>query len=481
MSLSHRETKEPSPLDRLNHVELNYVNRALDNQYGFPLHGYIVINGNIPFVHVPQACLPKKSSLKKEHVKTVFFGWSPMYASFHVSSELMKAVNEQMFSSTSIQRLKELEGMKFDTASAFFQKYFENRRIPPETKEALVYEDPRIVMRSINRRSTELRQTIQLLSDKVKKSDAKEAKKAEAVQDLKILEARQYIAPLNEMKELIRLNSEIHGREGCVFQMDPESAFCVEDRKAFEQRDRVNMLKHPYTRLSALTLFDFLQQQSLYQRFIEDRMRVGFYEKKKEEIPAVRTSDIMRRLVTFVKMPSDNNHFEANCNKSTSSVLQAVEDEEVMRTHRKGKKIFSPFFLAFGSGQRMFLWNSPFHREIVNLFINRDYKKEDPILRREYDPEFLQMMADNKYTILQIVQTWPLDQQRRALEQFLDKDTPFGRVAHMQRSGTYRTPDPSRGFLNQVAVQLEQVCKELGRVDLESLDRWENLTNPGSP
>src|SRR5690349_15026785 len=126
MSLSQRtdlETKEQSPLDKLNHVELNYVNRALGNQYGIPLHGYIVINGNIPLIRVPQTCLPKKSdSLKVEHVKTVFFGWSPMYAPFDVSSDLIKAVNEsaQLFSDESIQRLQELKGKKFDTVAAFF-------------------------------------------------------------------------------------------------------------------------------------------------------------------------------------------------------------------------------------------------------------------------------------------------------------------------------------------------------------------------
>jgi hypothetical protein len=76
-----------------------------------------------------------------------------------------------------------------------------------------------------------------------------------------------------------------------------------------------------------------------------------------------------------------------------------------------------------------------------------------------------------------------LSQQKRALEQCLDENTPLGKVAHMQRSGTLRAPDITRGFLNQVTTLLEKVYQELGYVDIQSVvfEEGEKIERPKGP
>ena len=99
----------------------------------------------------------------------------------------------------------------------------------------------------------------------------------------------------------------------------------------------------------------------------------------------------------------------------------------------------------------MFFWGSRFQRLLLDVFINREYKADDPTVKRimrelDAQPARLQELANAKYTILSIINTWQPDQYKKALEQILDPTAPLGKI-FLTKRGLIGTPSISHGAL----------------------------------
>ena len=163
----------------------------------------------------------------------------------------------------------------------------------------------------------------------------------------------------------------------------------------------------------------------------------------------------------------DDAPFFTNCNTATATILQEAEYLSVKNDFAESKRpsadiVTGASAVAIGSTSRMFFWGSRLQQLVVGLFINREFKEDDPSVAHqvavlEQNPELLKELVHKTNYILQVIDTWPLPQQKMALEQILNDKTPLGKVFAKQAVVTFGVME----YLGSALVMLQNVTENL--------------------
>jgi len=424
------------PAFNLKSVTVNYVNRSLEGQYGLTFHGYIAVGGKPSTIKISSA---RKRTLKNQHGMVFYLGGYRNYVPYDVSEALLKQVEASSeFSEKSKKLLREMSGKKFPTAENFLQEFIFKR-----------------IEKSEDEISDTLRKNLYLLAmdpylykELITKLDLPPENK-------------------NELKILLKLNRKLHSRDSIIFPYSIHSDFSFMDAYAFENNQ---CYISEYPSINPTKIYELFQNQQLYQRYIEEKLSMGeSFDREEKKPESGMTHDVDRiknRLVGFYTHTLFDNPFYANCNKGTATLLQEAEYLCAAEQKREPTLILvGASNLSFGSNQRMFFWGSRLQRTVADLFVNRDIAPDDQYVKLQLEnlqenTTLFQELVDKKYFILQIIQTWPKAQEKRALTQILDQSTPLGKVFVSSRSGMFRRPDPSRGALNLAQQRLKALVDE---------------------
>jgi hypothetical protein len=468
----------------LKHVMVYNASRAVKENNGFTLHGFVAVQSNAAVI----SSAPKHAEFKAHHAKTFLLGWNSLYVGVELSDRfLLAAKNNKKLSSKTISILTELGQCNFPTAHLFIQEVMKKKGYEASEIEMVLTQHPYDHIAAINARKAELVHSIHHnIPQKIEQLNARKnngkthltaiqiAHQIKEWQDLCVLHTDElaelmqdrYSLFLWELNELLQLNKTINKSDGgCIFPMSSDANFCKADRIAFEKG---LVRTTPYPKMNATYIYEAWQQQLLFVRYMQEKIQAPSVEEKDIKKCDTATT-VLRRLARFVRKPNDDNPFQANCSGTTDSLLQAATDAAAKDAKCVPELIEGALLLPSRAKQRMFVWNSPFHQEIVDLFINREFSKNDPRLGKSIHPVQLQKLADNKHYILAVIESWPLEQRKRGLEQLLNKETPLGKVAQKECS------DGASFSANYIA-KVEKKLRDLepGIVSALSDDEWED-------
>ncbi len=260
-------------------------------------------------------------------------------------------------------------------------------------------------------------------------------------------------------REKIKVPDSFEPTSYC-FPLSPDEKVCLGDRKAFEKQTGYSVV------------LDSIKATHVYEVFQEQLTCLQYVKSQVEEKNEDRVNRIAKRLVFFNMFPAADNAFSANCNKATATFLQEAEDRSAKQGFRPKKTITGRSPLSIYSVHRMFLWNSGRQRMLLDLFINRteltthDFARATALLA---NTEQLNKLAHDKKYILDVIATWPVNQEIMALEQIMNPETPLGVVFSTPQNpltsylpAAVSTPNTSRGLLGVAAERLEKLKKEQG-------------------
>ncbi len=278
----------------------------------------------------------------------------------------------------------------------------------------------------------------------------------------------------NDGDRLRPITTEYKEDAGSSYLMENgQSHFIFNDVRAFEKGEVNTQLAYPG--IHATHLYEAFQQQQLYKRFVESQLELqGTEGSIFPEVNPYKEGLKVRFVQPYVHTLTDKDAFFTNCNKITGTLLQEAEHLSADAHKRDAKFIVGGSHVSFGCDQRMFLWNSKFHRQVIDLFINRNIAKNDAQVANFFneakkDPNQFQHLIDRKNYILRIISSWKPLQRKLALEQVLDEKTPLGFIFHSQRSllSTSAFPSPpisqpqkGAGFLLEAEKMLKAISKE---------------------
>ena len=417
----------------LNHVMVHYANRALKGQYGLTLHGYVVVGGKPAIIKTPHNYSAKTKTIKN-FGKVFYLGNSYLHAPFHVSNTLLQEMeNATNYSSELKKVVNNMADQRFPTVEHFLRKVVftlyskEEKEISQETKDKLNL----LAMNPSDYHADTLKLTF----------------KTKNVND--------------QLIHLINLNYQKNKQYGRIFPYRTSSYFSVKDAEAFESGIKTTEYPH----IKATDIYELFQQQQLFQRYIEEKWNMGESVDLVKKTLSNPDEQTQTRLVNFCNYSVLTSYFYANCNTATATLLEEAEQISASRDKRTPDSISSASYLSFGSSQRMFFWNSNINQKIADLFITGDTKKQEEKIKRhlkifETNSVLFQELVDKKDYILTMIGTWPIEQQKRALEQVLDKNMPLGKVFFGQRSWTWSTPKENQGYLLKAKQLLEALNKD---------------------
>ena len=263
-----------------------------------------------------------------------------------------------------------------------------------------------------------------------------------------------------------------------VFPLRPSSDFSKKDSDAFEKGD---VTFQSYPSINPTCIYELFQQQRIFWRYLDEKLGdLCEAERIKKRLVKFVPFPAASRLVEDVKnapthflqklmssLQPDDAPFFTNCNTATATILQEAEYLSVKNDFAESKRpsadiVTGASAVAIGSTSRMFFWGSRLQQLVVGLFINREFKEDDPSVAHqvavlEQNPELLKELVHKTNYILQVIDTWPLPQQKMALEQILNDKTPLGKVFAKQAVVTFGVME----YLGSALVMLQNVTENL--------------------
>lgn len=272
------------------------------------------IENHLPTTHGFIAVGDPGTKNKKGNAQTYQCGVAIMLAPFQVNAQLIEAVSKSSkFSKETKDIIKKMLGKNFPSRE-HFQRAFLLHKISKDTPTK--------------------RQIKRIYQNAINNNDP-------------------------ELEALITLEVRINGYTGSVLARLPSTNACKTDRIRFESDHNVNYKLFP--NIQSIHVLEVFREQLTYALYMEEKSGVGKSVDiaLKQKISESSTSKVISSLVRHVLLPSNDNKFVANCNKSTASLLQAIENRSASVQKRKPQLITGPNVSAvsFGDEQRMHLWN----------------------------------------------------------------------------------------------------------------------------
>ena len=365
-----------------------------------------------PRTHGYIAIGTKNSRNQKRYAKIYGYGNSIMNTPYIVSDQLISAVNKSnIFSASTKNALEEFRGEKFLTTELFLRELLMKTQIDQNSNKVIL----------LNATSP----------------------------------------PSKELRALVSFNKRINKQFGTVQPLEMTAKRYVADQERFV-KGGISLTCKAYPAIQPMTIYDLDKQQKLYIAYLEEKMGIGKGTKGKAKLSAKpsEAAELMPYLVKVDPLPNKKNLFSANCNKSAATLLQAAENESAHQQGRSSKTITGASFWAVGSKQRMFFWNplKPNLPTIIRTLTDKNTFDNVSVSKQE--------LANAKNHIIELVSSFPPEQCKKVLEQILDKKTALGQVFYTRRTGKWRNPSLTRGYLEKAKRMLENINACLGQEEL---------------
>lgn len=431
----------------LNPVVVHYANRALHTSFGFQVHGYAVVSSKPATIRICDVGFPKvltpgfkrgktriissqenrSPTLKTEFSRVFYLGPSRLHGRFDVSDKLIMKAKEQkdIFTDSQLETLKQFRHQTFPTGEHFLRHFL------------YALENP------INE---EKRHHLNRL-----------AANPETAMHLTLNHLDPDFVLCKALDKLIKLNIDANKNYGIVLPFASEytknyqGERIVYDRYAFDHNQSTNAIYM----IDPCILYEVFQQQMLFQRYLEEKLNIGESvdpENKSAIIQSKHTA--FKRLVTFAETGIFDDLKTANCNKALGTILQ--EAETLSAKTRTPDKIKGASYSAFGATARMFLWNTSLHQLMINLFVasNKNFSGRLAFLK---DKKIFKQLAENKTYFLNVVETWPREQQQKAYEQIFNPESPLGNLFMRDPNGELLSPEDYIQQLKPIRAKYEKV------------------------
>lgn len=293
-----------------------------------------------------------------------------------------------------------------------------------------------------------------------------------------------------ELQRLAKLNEDLNHERGVVAPGHPDEGRRKSDRDRFE-KESSRLTVVPYPNIEPDILDDVFNQLKIYMLWLNEQAGMGkntdywlkvhvHQEKTKQMInlpPHYKSASANRffdllgaSLLQFLTLPSKNSLFEANCNKSSASILQEAEDRSAEKQGRHPESIKGPTKFhqkIAGSAQRISIWN-PLHPNLVGIIRNL----VSPVEKIHYPIPSVQQLIQDRKNILHIISAFELPLQIKALEQILDRTTRLGLAfAHVDKKTGFFEITVESSELTQaknMLINARKLQRELGDDILKS-------------
>ncbi|WP_298768923.1 hypothetical protein [uncultured Shewanella sp.] len=156
-----------------------------------------------------------------------------------------------------------------------------------------------------------------------------------------------------EFKNLLSLNSKVNKDSGAYSAGRLQTTSSHRDFELFQQGKTSNSKIN----IKAITLQEVMQEQAMYQRYLEDQLGIGkaaTADEKRQTLSNMtkeRASDLANKLVKHKRFSTGE--FQSNCNKSAASLAQTAINKEQGNSYRTPQHIETATVLSIGSKDRM--------------------------------------------------------------------------------------------------------------------------------
>jgi len=249
-----------------------------------------------------------------------------------------------------------------------------------------------------------------------------------------------------ELQRLAKMNEDFNHERGVVAPGNPDEGRRKSDRNRFEKNSwRLTIV--PYPQIEPDILDDVFNQLKIYMLWMNEQAGIGkntdhslkvhvHPEKTKQIInlpPRYKSASPNRFLdflgasiLQFLTMPDKDSLFEANCNKSSASILQEAENRSAAKQGREAECIKGPTKFhqnKAGSAQRISIWN-PLRPNLVGIIKNLVSPEE----KIDYPSLTVPQLIQNRKNILHVISGFELPLQIKALELILDSTSQLGQA-----------------------------------------------------